>query len=393
MRDKLLKTSKTICDLTNITSRCYCGSEKIAFFSHHPYPEWLCDPFDKHKHELGSLSNPLTCITTEQRFYYGVLHFEDMFLVLGPVQDAMVTDDVRAQAACSITNDADEQKAVIDLLRKCPVMSAYSMIPLLMNTNNMLFFKDEKNKLSSYDTFRRAGSDITLIDFGSELPEPENVEFDSFFTDIIKKGDTAGMKEWISNPIFSEGKLPLANNELRNTKDNFIVIATMFSNAAVSGGLPRSDSLGMLIEGIRQIEHMKTDEEVLTYLMDLACRYTDSVHDLLESGHQNDLSGRAMQYIRQNINSPLRIADIAKALYVSRGHLSQVFHAETGTTLASYIKERKIEEACHLIENTSLSIVQISSRLSFSSQSHFTKVFRGITGLTPKEYRLRENRY
>ena len=206
--------------MTNITSRWYCGSEKNAIFSHHPYPEWLSDPFDKHNHELGSLSNPLTCITTEQHFYYGVLHFEDMFLVLGPVQDAMVTDDVRAQAACSITNDADEQKEVIDLLRKCPVMSAYSMIPLLMNTNNMLFFKDEKNKLSSYDTFRRAGSDITLIDFGSELAEPENVEFDSFFTDIITRVDTAGMKEWISNPIFSEGKFPLANNELRNTKDN-----------------------------------------------------------------------------------------------------------------------------------------------------------------------------
>ena len=87
---------------------------------------------------------------------------------------------------------------------------------------------------------------------------------------------------------------------------------------------------------------MKTDNEVLTYLMDLACRFTDSVHDRLQSDHQNDLSGRAMQYIRQNINSQLRIANIADALFISRGHLSQVFHAETGNTLAAYIKKSKV---------------------------------------------------
>lgn len=392
MKDKLIKTTKAICDLTTITSRCYCGGERIAFFSNTPYPEWLEDTFDRHKYKLETLSDPLTCITTEQRFYYGVLHFEDMFLVIGPVQDAIVTDDVRAQVACSLSNDAGEQQVILNLLRKCPVMSAYSMIPLLMNTNNMLFFKDEKNRLNSYDTFKRAGTDISLVDLDNELAEAEHLEFNSFFTDIITRGDTEGMREWISNPIFSEGKLPLAKNDLRNTKDNFIVIATLFSEAAVHGGMTRPDATGVLIEGIRQIELMKTDNEVLTYLMDLACRFTDSVHDILQSDHQNDLSGRAMQYIRQNINSHLRIADIADALFISRGHLSQVFHAETGSTLAAYIKKSKVQEACHLIETTALSIVQISSRLSFSSQSHFTKVFREVIGMTPKEYRMQHRR-
>lgn len=392
MKDKLIKTTKAICDLTTITSRCYCGGERIAFFSNTPYPEWLEDTFDRHKYKLETLSDPLTCITTEQRFYYGVLHFEDMFLVIGPVQDAIVTDDVRAQVACSLSNDAGEQQVILNLLRKCPVMSAYSMIPLLMNTNNMLFFKDEKNRLNSYDTFKRAGTDISLVDLDNELAEADHLEFNSFFTDIITRGDTEGMREWISNPIFSEGKLPLAKNDLRNTKDNFIVIATLFSEAAVHGGMTRPDAMGVLIEGIRQIELMKTDTEVLTHLMDLACRFTDSVHDILQSDHQNDLSGRAMQYIRQNINSQLRIANIADALFVSRGHLSQVFHAETGNTLAAYIKKSKVREACRLIETTDLSIVQISSKLSFSSQSHFTKVFREVIGMTPKEYRMQHRR-
>ena len=195
MKDKLSKTTKAICDLTTITSRCYCGGERIAFFSNTPYPEWLEDTFDRHKYKLETLSDPLTCITTEQRFYYGVLHFEDMFLVIGPVQDAIVTDDVRAQVACALSNDAGEQQIILDLLRKCPVMSAYSMIPLLMNTNNMLFFKDDKNRLNSYDTFKRAGTDISLVDLDNELAEAEHLEFNSFFTDIITRGDTEGMRE------------------------------------------------------------------------------------------------------------------------------------------------------------------------------------------------------
>lgn len=388
MNNKFIRTAKAISDLTTITSRCYCNGQRIAFFSHQTYPEWLEDPFDRHKETLESLTDSLTCISTEQRFYYGILQFEDLFLVLGPVQDEIVTDDVRAKVAYTITTDPDKHSIVMNLMRNCPVMSVYSLIPLLMNTNNMIFFKDAGNKLSSYGPFSgRAGSNISLIDLADESRDLRHQDFDTFFTDIITRGDTRAMKEWIGNPTFREGKLPLAKNWLRNIKNNYIVIAAMFCSAAIQGGLNRFDALGLLISGVQQVEQMKSDDDIRSALLDLACAYTDSVHEISENSYQNNLSGKVARFIRQNIYSPLRIADIADDLYVSRGHLSSVFHAETGKTLAAYIKECKVQEACRLLETTDRPIAQISSQLSFSSQSHFTKVFRAATGMTPKEYR------
>ena len=59
----------------------------------------------------------------------------------------------------------------------------------------------------------------------------------------------------------------------------------------------------------------------------------------------------------------------------------------TGISPHQYILKCKIERAKELLKNPLLSIADISYSLSFSSQSHFTTVFRRFTGITPNTYR------
>ena len=72
---------------------------------------------------------------------------------------------------------------------------------------------------------------------------------------------------------------------------------------------------------------------------------------------------------------------------MSRPHLSSKFKAETGMTLTDFILNEKTEEAKRLLRYTDKTAAVIGSYLGFSSQGHFSRVFRKYTGLSPREYR------
>ena len=78
---------------------------------------------------------------------------------------------------------------------------------------------------------------------------------------------------------------------------------------------------------------------------------------------------------------------LANQLNINPSYLSNKFKAETGETLIGFIQRQKIEEAKHLILYSDLSISEIFAVLNFYDQSYFIKVFKKITGLTPKQYK------
>ena len=72
---------------------------------------------------------------------------------------------------------------------------------------------------------------------------------------------------------------------------------------------------------------------------------------------------------------------------MSRSHLSTRFKNEAGMNLTEYIHYIKISEAKHLLAHTNKNLSIISNYLGYSSQSHFTRMFKKIVGVSPIEYR------
>lgn len=71
----------------------------------------------------------------------------------------------------------------------------------------------------------------------------------------------------------------------------------------------------------------------------------------------------------------------------SHGYLCKIFKERTGKTLKNYHTELKINYSIELLKNHNLSILKISSILGYDSLSHFIKLFKSYTSLTPKQYR------
>lgn len=83
----------------------------------------------------------------------------------------------------------------------------------------------------------------------------------------------------------------------------------------------------------------------------------------------------------------ITLSHISNFLGLSKKYLSTLFSKSMGITLTEYIQKQKIEEAKFLLTSTNYSIIAICEFLKFHDQSHFTKIFKKFTGLTPKKYK------
>lgn len=79
---------------------------------------------------------------------------------------------------------------------------------------------------------------------------------------------------------------------------------------------------------------------------------------------------------------------IALEVKVHPVHLASVFRQKYGCTVGEYIRRLRIEFACREIANRkSISLAEIASASGFSDQSHFTRIFKRETGMTPAAYK------
>ena len=83
-----------------------------------------------------------------------------------------------------------------------------------------------------------------------------------------------------------------------------------------------------------------------------------------------------MSYIRNHVNTPLSLDDVAASIGRSVSYTGNLFKKETGQTLGNYIAECRLEEAKSLLYYTDMTLAEISSYLCFSSQSYFQNVFK-----------------
>ena len=97
-------------------------------------------------------------------------------------------------------------------------------------------------------------------------------------------------------------------------------------------------------------------------------------------------------YVQHHLSEAITTDQIAEQLFLSRQHLSRRFTREAGIPLAAFIRHEKIEEGKRLLRYTDRSVSVIAAYLGFSSQGHFSKVFKETTGMTPGEYREKKRR-
>lgn len=97
---------------------------------------------------------------------------------------------------------------------------------------------------------------------------------------------------------------------------------------------------------------------------------------------------RVLSYIEDNISRQISLGELAAVANLSHYHFSRKFKNQIGVTPLHYLANVRVDASKRLLRSTSDSLSQISLACGFASQSHFTTVFKKVTGTTPASYRL-----
>ncbi|HOO71710.1 MAG TPA: AraC family transcriptional regulator [Spirochaetota bacterium] len=114
-----------------------------------------------------------------------------------------------------------------------------------------------------------------------------------------------------------------------------------------------------------------------------------------ESNQQNNKSKQKeiiyqiQQYLDSNYRREYNRIELAKQFNIHDNYMVQLFKKVTGTTISNYINTQRIRAAMQLIENGESRIIDIAYHIGFDSLTHFYRLFKKMTGMTPNEYRSR----
>lgn len=120
----------------------------------------------------------------------------------------------------------------------------------------------------------------------------------------------------------------------------------------------------------------------ISHLIEASGRETDESKDKKELYVE-----KALQFIRTNYSQTVKVSDIARYVGLDRSYLGSVFRERMSCSLQDYIIRFRVERACELMSAGGLSIGDVSRSVGYDDQLQFSRRFKKIKGLSPREYR------
>lgn len=186
--------------------------------------------------------------------------------------------------------------------------------------------------------------------------------------------------------FFNYFRFKVTRDRLRAAKNLSLGYNAMLQLAALDGGADIFLVHALLWKYVRITESAHHVDELVHLQQPMAEDYIALVRRRNEAGH-SALMRDALEYIDQNLSQQFGLATLAAQLRVSAPDLAYHFRKEAGSTFLSYLASKRIEEACILLNDRSLSIAEIASIVGFRDSSHFIRQFKARKMTTPGEFR------
>ena len=151
----------------------------------------------------------------------------------------------------------------------------------------------------------------------------------------------------------------------------------------------RSLSLGREIKAQKPSKYL-TIEEIIEFYRDLFISFIDTMEKEVES--EDDNYKDLLEYIDKNFADPnISLKMLGTMFDLSTKSIGNYFSLKYHMTYLEYVTKKRIEKAINLLKNDSLSIDDVARLSGYSSALSFRRNFKDITGVTPSEYRSRDN--
>ncbi|NLM72919.1 MAG: response regulator [Clostridiaceae bacterium] len=156
----------------------------------------------------------------------------------------------------------------------------------------------------------------------------------------------------------------------------------------------------LVVEFSKRWEHIKYNfRRVLEKIMNASSqgelrsilkKYIETIVDKINISHQekvNSIIETADEYMRKNYAKDITLDDIAREVNLSPYYFSRFYKEQSGVNFIDRLISIRIEKAKQYIEQTDLSLKEISGLVGYSDPNYFSKLFKKVTGYTATEYK------
>jgi two-component system response regulator YesN len=169
-------------------------------------------------------------------------------------------------------------------------------------------------------------------------------------------------------------------------KGLLLELVVMISRAAVEAGASQTELLGMRFSHLVELAGIEDDEALSGWLRETLERIITAI-ERSQSFDIPRLVAGTLDYIRKHMEHDIRRDGVARHMGLSPGHLSDLLKERTGRSFVDLLREARVEHACELLGGTDLPLSEITLACGFCDQSYFTRVFRELRSITPRQYR------
>jgi AraC-like DNA-binding protein len=99
------------------------------------------------------------------------------------------------------------------------------------------------------------------------------------------------------------------------------------------------------------------------------------------------IAQQVREYVDVHFRSGISLRDVARALGYTPAHLTYLFRCATGTPITAFIIERRLREACVLLESSDATVAHVAESVGFRDVAYFSRQFQRFTGMTPGRWR------
>jgi len=93
------------------------------------------------------------------------------------------------------------------------------------------------------------------------------------------------------------------------------------------------------------------------------------------------------ELLHEGFSNRMTVKCIAAEVGTHPVHLARTFHQRYKCTVGDYVRKLRIETACRALASSDLPLSDVALSVGFYDQSHFSKAFRRVTGMSPSDYR------
>lgn len=393
-----------ICELfymtMNIPVCCFDASGNLLFY--YPQTPFYLDQL--HFRFTYVDESAAAVISDKNSLFWGRIMTGENIFVIGPVSMTVFSDRIRHALMAEFFIGKEHEDELSSILNLIPRLSLFRFSAALrtlyqMCTGTILApedvtmtnqFRNEKT-VSDYElqtkvlptVYQNVDSGLELYDISYEAEQQMIKNIESGNITALEKSFTAD----------DAGKFgALADTTIRSTKNMFIVVIGIASRTAIRNGVSAQVAYSLSDLYIRELEQTSSFQTLTSLVRNAVIDYSQRIQAVKVPKGMSPMVHQAVQYIEQTITQPLTVSDIAEYVDRSVSYFSAEFKKETGMNVSTYITNAKIAEAKRLLKYTEAPLVYIANFLCFSSQSHFQRVFKNITGETPLAYRRRRHR-